>query len=283
MLLPQVSQVEEGNTNPSSPTQSSQDKKPKDSKCRKWCFTLFDVSDATKKTILSMKNCKYIFGLEVCPSTGREHFQGYFEFKDAKRFSTLKNMFPSIHLEPARGSMEQNYDYCSKDNKYVTNFILKKNVEIIEWNLDHPLRNWQQKIIDSFNKPNYRQITWIFDKKGNNGKSWLCQYILSNYNDCIYFTGGKASDITSQILLCEDFSPKICLFDLPKSSEGMVSYNGIEQCKNGLVNSPKYKGGFKAFGFHPHVIIFANYMPDQSKLISDRWNIINLEDFIEED
>lgn len=29
MLLPQVSQVEEGNTNPSSPTQSSQNTKPR--------------------------------------------------------------------------------------------------------------------------------------------------------------------------------------------------------------------------------------------------------------
>lgn len=277
MTLTQVTQVEEGNTITSSPTPTFSETKLDKQRARKWCFTLFNYNNDTKLSILKLKNCQYIFGEEICPTTNRKHLQGYLEFKNPVFFSSIQKQFPGIHLEKTRGSLEDNYNYCSKENNYQTNIKIKKNVIHASDDEKDNLYPWQTYIIENvLNKPiDKRKIYWIYDKNGNNGKSWLCKHILNEYNKCIYFTGGKSSDITSQILLCEDYDPEICLFDLPRTSEGKVSYNGIEQCKNGLVNSGKYKGGFKLFK-HPHVFIFANYKPDLNSLSLDRWNIFEI-------
>ena len=55
--------------------------KPK--KHRKWCFTLFNY---TEHDINTMKNyfkspTKYMFGVEICPTTGKKHLQGYVELR----------------------------------------------------------------------------------------------------------------------------------------------------------------------------------------------------------
>lgn len=60
---------------------------------------------------------------EVCPSTGKVHFQGYFETKTKRRLSAMIKYFhqvwPTAHLEVSRGSAQQNRDYCSKSDSAV--------------------------------------------------------------------------------------------------------------------------------------------------------------------
>lgn len=43
-------------------------------------------------------------GVEKCPDTGREHFQGALQCRSQQRFSAVKRMLPKSHLEPARHS-----------------------------------------------------------------------------------------------------------------------------------------------------------------------------------
>jgi len=45
--------------------------------------------------------------------------------------------------------------------------------------------------------------------------------------------------------------------------------------KDGVVFSGKYEGGARLFP-PPHVIIFANFLPDFTKLSADRWVIRTL-------
>lgn len=56
-------------------------------------------------------------GLEVCPDTGRDHWQAYMYFKNCRRFSTIKKMLPGAHIEKAKGSAWDNYLYCTKEDK----------------------------------------------------------------------------------------------------------------------------------------------------------------------
>ena len=51
-----------------------------------------------------------------------------------------------------------------------------------------------------------------------------------------------------------------------------MNYEVIESVKNGVVFSTKYESQMKVFKT-PHVIIMANFAPDESKMSSDRWDI----------
>lgn len=216
---------------------------------------------------------KYIIGHETCPTTGKKHLQGYIEaetkFRPLEKFKEK-----DVHWEKRKGTREQNIKYCSKEGNYKSNFIVKKKIGELKMD-EFILQKWMLDILAYIEGPrDMRKIMWICDEEGGKGKSRLCKYILENYDDVIYFTGGKNTDITSQILE-STIEPKLCLFDLPRSNEGHISYNALEQIKNGLVNSPKYKGGFKAFE-NPHVVVFANFEPQKDLLSEDRWMMITL-------
>lgn len=85
-------------------------------KFRAWCFTSFkkDRPDPSDYTY-------YIIGLETCPTTGKQHWQGYIKFKGAVRFNTAKERIgdPEAHIEYAKGNDQQNIDYCSKEGDYI--------------------------------------------------------------------------------------------------------------------------------------------------------------------
>ncbi len=67
------------------------------------------------------------------------------------------------------------------------------------------------------------------------------------------------------------------IWDIPRSSKGNVSYATLEAVKNGLICNTKYETGVKVFN-PPHVIVFANFPPDdESQLSADRWHIISLD------
>lgn len=60
-----------------------------------------------------------VVGEEVCPETGKQHYQGYVEFKNARYFKAVKKiMGDHVHLEPRHGTAAQAADYCKKEGKY---------------------------------------------------------------------------------------------------------------------------------------------------------------------
>lgn len=58
-----------------------------------------------------------IFGFEVGKNKTR-HIQGYVYFDNAISFNSLKKQLPRAHLEIARGSPVENFNYCSKDDDF---------------------------------------------------------------------------------------------------------------------------------------------------------------------
>lgn len=86
---------------------------------RHFCFTDYDVRDY--RTIITEDTFKesiifMCWQTEVCPTTGKEHNQGYIHLKKPSRFSFIKKLLnsKSIHLAECRGSAQSNLDYCSK-------------------------------------------------------------------------------------------------------------------------------------------------------------------------
>lgn len=85
---------------------------------RNYCFTLNNWTEAELKSLKDWDSIKYcVVGKEVGENK-TPHLQGYMEFAQPMRFSTIKGKFPRIHLEARRGSAKQAADYCKKDGNF---------------------------------------------------------------------------------------------------------------------------------------------------------------------
>lgn len=89
----------------------------------KFAFTYFPDEDEDIYTygnnMIETLDLKYIIiGEEYAPTTGKRHFQGYFELKKKSRLTSIKNKLNqnTLHLEHANGNKKQNSDYCKKEN-----------------------------------------------------------------------------------------------------------------------------------------------------------------------
>ncbi len=91
-------------------------------RARSYCFTLFDAVEHPWEDIFTADGIKYlIVGDEICPDTGRRHWQGYVEFTNGRSLASAKNVLqaPAIHLESRRGTAQEASDYCTKDKRFL--------------------------------------------------------------------------------------------------------------------------------------------------------------------
>lgn len=88
---------------------------------RCWCFTLNNYDELAVEHIRSVftsDKIRYaIFGYEVGDS-GTPHLQGYVAFTKQQRLAAVTRSIPRAHWEPAKGTEQQNYEYCSKDGEF---------------------------------------------------------------------------------------------------------------------------------------------------------------------
>jgi len=250
-------------------------------KSQRWCFTWnnYQVTDYDNLILyFKEKGFLYIVGKETA-TTGTPHLQGYIEKKKRFRPSELK-LNKAIHWEYARGTRDDNIKYCSKENKFDTNFIIDRSLNIIEEDKFYPYQKW---LLNELKKtPDDRTIYWIWDEKGKIGKSAFAKHMAVRYN-CIC-VGGKANDIFCGINKYKEskgYYPDIIIVDCPRDKIDYMNYGALEQVKNGLVFSGKYESNMMVFA-SPHVVVFANSKPDVFKFSADRWVIKKIKDKLED-
>lgn len=253
----------EGNTKP-------QINKKQDGACKKWCLTLNNYSDDEYNSIskLCFEN-EGIIGKEIGES-GTEHLQGFIKFKKPVRLTALKKINSRIHWEKTKGTDKQNFLYCSKDNNYIQN--LYEDVECPK----HPIF---KELLDVIDKPvNKRHIHVVVDRKGGIGKSSFTKFLF-NTKEGVYPLSGKGENMKCAIKMLKDKlgDPKIVIVDCPRCLNDFISWQGIEEIKNGLIFSGKYEPDIMSFR-SPHVIVMMNEAPDMSKLSPDRWVIYDVEE-----
>jgi len=78
--------------------------------------TIFNSNMEAIKLIAADSRVRYCIAQEeVCPETKREHIQSYWQFTSPIRFNALQKLLPpGAHIECARGTPEENRQYCSK-------------------------------------------------------------------------------------------------------------------------------------------------------------------------
>lgn len=171
--------------------------------------------------------------------------------------------------------------YCmKKDETFVKEIfsigdILTKNKVskfIQELNYFFP---WQKKILKIMNDVYQDRWLHVFIGGGNTGKTTFCKYLITHYDDVILLSG-KSADMKNSIIEYEENNsrlPTTILCNIPKCfNKCYLSYTGIEEVKDMLFYSGKYKGGMvcdKPIRF----IIFSNDDLDYNELSPDRWKI----------
>lgn len=87
------------------------------SRSRGWCFTINNDTYEDLDEVLNLDDDYLVFGFET-GEEGTSHIQGYVFFKNARTMVSLKKKLTRAHLESAKGTPQQNYDYCVKDGDY---------------------------------------------------------------------------------------------------------------------------------------------------------------------
>lgn len=258
---------------------------------------------------------KLIWGKEVAPTTGMKHLQCAVTWAQGKRFTQMQKNFPRWHnIQPAK-SIDDAFNYCMKEADYElidnskkgSRTDLLKAAEMIKskqswkdvitepqlyevnakypkwvqeqyeskpqpklWNPEHKLWKWQQQVVDKLNNPPVRrEIIWVVDRETGNGKSSLSDYIEENFQNVQYFTNAKSADVAMAL-----DNPKIVIFDFALDQQERINYEIIECVKNGKVFSGKYHSCLKKFPI-PHIIVFANRLPDTKRIAENRLVIID--------
>ena len=95
---------------------------------------------------------------------------------------------------------------------------------------------------------------------------------LQTHHNAFIVSGGKVADIAH--VYNEE---PIVIFDLPRTMADHCDhiYSMIEKFKDGCIFSVKYESRTKVFDV-PHVIVFANFEPDLSKLSNDRCQVSSI-------
>lgn len=210
----------------------------------------------------------YHFGVEV-GEQGTPHYQGFCQFPTQIRPSeTIK--VPQISWRKCIGNEKQNLKYTGKSKIVFTNMdIVRDPMEGLT------LLGWQEDILDIIGKaPDARKIHWFWEEQGGVGKTTFSKHLVLEH-DALYVCG-KSADIKYAIMSMKK-KPKIIILDITRSVEtqDMVSYQALEEVKNGIFFNTKYEAGMVVFNT-PIVIVFANFYPDTKKMSEDRWDIHNI-------
>lgn len=178
-----------------------------------------------------------VFGKETCPSTGRQHLQGYIEFSSGVSLKTAQERIgdPNCHIEKRLGTSEQAATYCKKDGDIFEEGIIsnpgeRTDLQIIKDNLfsrkanirdmlyNDTISNFQQlkfaEGILKYSKPMARErplVYWWYGATGR-GKTYEVEIregldYFTIEPDCEWFDGY----VGQEAALIDDFRGNIQL------------------------------------------------------------------------
>jgi len=202
------------------------------------------------------------------------HYQITMHLLKKQRLTWIKNHFSNIAHCEIVNNVDAAFDYTTKSNTRIGEAVyyperikqVKDPLEGIE------LYTWQKHILDILEKePDNRTINWFWEPNGCAGKTSIEKHLMIHKQGIYFVSGGKNADALYSI---ED-DIKILVYNIPRSAKGYCPYSVLEQIKDGLVFSSKYKSGCKIFN-SPHILVFSNTQPDYAELSEDRWNVIRI-------
>lgn len=243
---------------------------------KKWCFTL---NNYTEEDINYLKGAlyptcvNYGFGKKI-GENGTSQLQGWVYFLFRKRpKSVVKN--DKIQWEKMKGTIQDSKNYCSKIGDYYEWDLKESKKYVVEIDKFY---EWHKEIINILNtEPDKRTIYWCLFKNKFYEKITFQKYIFTHYKNGIILNG-NSDDMKHKIITYQKFNkkiPKIVFINISKNIKN-INYYSIEQIKDMIFYSEKYKGGMVC-GACPHVFVFSDIEPSYEKISFDKIKIINCE------
>lgn len=202
----------------------------------------------------------------TCPAGRRSPKQGKWE----SLVEYIEGLSEAGEPAPSEADLYRRYPGLMGPNKRGVLALVTSLYRPPAREIGHPHDGWQRELVDELElEPNDRGIRFYVDPLGNNGKSWICRYLLEKRPlDVQYLRIGKRDDLAFSL----DPRRTIFLFDIPRGGMQYLQYSILESLKDGHVYSPKYESVTKRF--QPcHVVVFSNEEPDMAALTTDRFDI----------
>ena len=142
---------------------------------------------------------------------------------------------------------------------------------------------WQASLYELLLGPvDERIVYWLYDRKGNMGKSKFVNSMQDAFPDHMYCTTRCENERDFFFALSKsglDLMDLRCVFfDLARNRKRHVSYHILEQLKTGRFDVEKYFSAQERL-MPVHVMVVANFLPDiVNTLSADRWAIGNIRD-----
>lgn len=214
-----------------------------------------------------------------------EHIHFYFE--STLSFEEILEKLPGFHLDEVHVEKYEDREpyYRKRGNFYAyddNEIILRQRFGRLKENQENILdiiRQYPPKITwEQFN----RTIYYVYDQKGNHGKSWLVSH-LHESGQALYVPSSiekvETLEKTIASMAINEYEPhEIIAIDCPRSHRKITRELAIiiERTKDGLVCEPRYSAKIKNIAGRI-LVIFGNSFPDLNALSIDRWKIIDAE------
>nr|WAE42146.1 MAG: replication associated protein [Cressdnaviricota sp.] len=238
----------------------------------KWFWTIPQdcIKQSDLNNLLEQQCSDFCYQIEK-GENGYLHYQGQMTLLKRERITGIKKWLPTkTHLEGTINEEAAN-KYCCKEATRVegpwtkTSKKAKRPLKLYE-----PREGWGQEIVALVeSEPDDRSIHWFWGE-GHIGKTELARYIVAKYKAC--YVNGKRGDILHTVA---ENDSNVVIIGLARSSEN-PPYETMEEVKDALFHSGKYESKTVCRN-HPHVIVFANYPPNEEKLSKDRWKVRHIE------
>jgi len=82
-----------------------------------WCFTINNYTFEEMDACINLPMDYKVFGFEV-GNKGTPHIQGYLYHHNKVSMRQIKKLLSRAHIEKAKGTPQDNYNYCTKDGEY---------------------------------------------------------------------------------------------------------------------------------------------------------------------
>lgn len=261
---------------------------PKTKQYRRWCFTLKADNHSSDDVIKALKELgggKYAFQKEQ-GAGGLIHYQGRVSFKQGKRLVELKRGI----LQPAHWGIEaaeeaSTFYALKEDTRAEGPWTDKDVVPYIPRRLrvgEDGLRQWQRWILTRVRQQDDRKITFLVDREGNSGKSFLGLWIATHGGVRLPSSLTSVQDIIQAAMATLGDNPgktRVVVLDVPRSVSGDEKWfkfcAALEDIKNGHICDPRYSYR-QAFIEPPQILVFGNAYPPKQCLSGDRFDCVDI-------
>lgn len=222
---------------------------------------------------------KWTFQEEVGLTTGYNHYQARISLKAKTRsmISILKSIGLVGHASPTHDADDEHFDfYAGKIDTRVAgpwtdkDVVKKMTRQLARFSEALP---WQKDVITTLGIWDPRGIHVLYDRNGNNGKTWLKQYAKYHFNCRPLPFCNDYKEVMRMVMDMPDADSYI--FDIPRAinkDKLFQLYAAIETIKDGYAFDDRYHFKEKDFD-SPVVWVFTNTLPDMTLMSRDRWNI----------